>query len=347
MREIINRISQEIISHSERLAGTPVLSGDISCTTYPFSLDNFKNLRLDSSIKELAFIDGGSSEIITSSSFSIYLVRVSSVIYVENLKEKVISKDFFILTKAEYEDKMSYVSKIFPCGDDAQFMIKFDPSDKTLKEGVNQAELSKIGGIVRRFIELKFAEETLSKLTENSMIVLDGSLKCNYTGEQEFMDKLISSAKSKNILLTAISKTNSLLTDTGASVEQVLKKMSFDLTEDFKMWFYHPLIKMGSDDYPADILMARLHKRSKHIFKVEICNKFDLINYNKIFGCLALNSADPVFLGYPYGLIKADENARVDSEMTEYIRIHFLKSVDAENLESSKNAHQILDKIRF
>ncbi len=347
MRDIINRISEEIVSHSERLAGQAVLSNDVPCNIHPFSLSNFKNVRLDNSVKELAFVDGGSAEIVSSSSFSVYFIKVSCVIYVENLKTKVISKSYFVLTKAECEDKTVFVSKVFSCDDGKNFMIKFDPSDKTLKDGINNAELSKLGGVIRRFIELKFSEEIVEMLKSNSVLVLDGSLQCNYVGEKQFMDGLISAAKLKGVLLVAISKTNSLLTDTGASVDQVLKVMTKDLPENFNMWFYHPLIRVNSDDYPADVTMAKLHKRSKHVFKIEICNKFDLVNYNKLFGCLALNSSDPVFLGYPYGLIKADETARVENEFAEYIRMHFLKNIDADDLESSKNAHQILDKIRF
>ena len=49
--------------------------------------------------------------------------------------------------------------------------------------------------------------------------------------------------------------------------------------------------------------------------------KEDLTN---IVSLLSLNSSDPSFLGYPYGLIDADHNARVRSDEVNIYRNHIL-----------------------
>ena len=348
MKEIIQRISQEMVSHTKLFAEKPLSPIRTDSKVFPFKLSNFNNVRLDNSIKEITFIDGGSYEIVSSNSFSIYIIRVAGVTYKENVKQFFKIRNFFVLIKSEYQDELIYTAKIFPIEDSSNHeIIKFNASDSTLREGVNNGELSKIGSVVRRFFELKFAKEYVKNVSERSILILDGSLQCTYTGEQKYMNDLLKNLKLKEILLMSIAKTNSLSTDTGASVESVLKNISNELPNGYNMWFYHPLIKLDSEDYSADIMMAKLHKRSKHIFKVEISNKFNLVNYSKIFGCLAINSADPVFLGYPFGLVKADELARIDKENASYLRMRFLKNIDDVNFESSKNAHSILDSIRF
>ena len=63
-------------------------------------------------------------------------------------------------------------------------------------------------------------------------------------------------------------------------------------------------------------------------------------------------SNDPIFLGYPYGLIDVDQYVRVSDEEKNYLKIKFsaklgkqFKKLSTE--ENSINAHQILDSIRF
>ena len=350
MKELIDSISQEVTSQSKKFAEYPLkISVADSSKLASFSEKNFRNIRLDSSKKEIVFVDGGSSEIISSNSFSLHVMRVGSAIYSENKKVQTFSKEYFVLTKTDFNnEKLTYISKIFDLSDSRNHkIVRFDASDRTLKDGINNGEITKVGGVVRRFMELDFAKTMLKKVSQHSILLLDGSLQCTFSGEEKYMESLISSAISRNVLVMAISKTNSLISDTGASVDTVLKNMSCELGLDSKMWFYHPLASVFEENYSADIIMAKLHKRSKHILKVEISNKYKLINYNKIFGCLALNSGDPVFIGYPYGLIKADEIARVSNDVSSYYRVRFMRNLNLEELESSKNAHSILDKIKF
>ncbi len=346
------RVSKEIESQVNKIAELPVLRGRLKHESYNFSENNFNPLRLDTSEKEITFIDGGSAEIISSNSLSLFFVKTASITYRENKKVKTTVKQFFVLTKTDYDKETIFVTKIFPLEKDSSPLImKFSGDDETLKDGINNGDISKLGGAARRFLELRHAKESIENLSENSLIVLDGSLQCTLTNEQKYFNEMIETAKKNNVLVMAVSKTNNLLTDTGASVESVLLNMSKNIQSHSiskkSMWYYSPLISVSEESYNANIFMVKLHKNSKHIFKLEISKEFGHINYSKVIGCLAYNSGDPVFLGYPYGLIKADDVARVDGDDLSYVRMHFLRNIDMDELEASKNAHSILDKIRF
>ena len=70
----------------------------------------------------------------------------------------------------------------------------------------------------------------------------------------------------------------------------------------------------------------------------------------EIINSIAANCNDPVFIGYPYGLIEADKIARIGNNEKEFLRTVFLtklKKKDIEKYLSAKNAHGILDRISF
>ena len=59
---------------------------------------------------------------------------------------------------------------------------------------------------------------------------------------------------------------------------------------------------------------------------------------------------DPVFIGYPYGLVEADRIARISNQEKESLKTMFLVKLRNKNIEkylSSVNAHEILDRISF
>ena len=62
------------------------------------------------------------------------------------------------------------------------------------------------------------------------------------------------------------------------------------------------------------------------------------------------NCTDPIFIGYPYGLIEADKVARISNNEKESLKTMFLIKLKSKNIEkylNSANAHEILDRISF
>ena len=65
---------------------------------------------------------------------------------------------------------------------------------------------------------------------------------------------------------------------------------------------------------------------------------------------IASNCCDPIFVGYPYGLVEADRIARVSNQEKESLKTIFLVKLRNKNIEkylNAANAHEILDKISF
>ena len=71
---------------------------------------------------------------------------------------------------------------------------------------------------------------------------------------------------------------------------------------------------------------------------------------NKICSLLSLNAKDPVFIGYPYGLVEADKLARISNQEADLLKTQLMVSFGKDwkkvkNSLNSMNAHQILDNI--
>ena len=325
------------------------IRNDVKDEYISFSDKRYKSVKLDKKNfdkiskadfnKKIAFVDGGNSEILRLANLSLQLVRVYYSIFYKNKKVNSERFDFYVLVEAvDNGDGISYNISIAP----NNFLDKltFDSFDETLIEGRHRISVSKIGEVVRRFLELHLAKLVVGKLSEGDVIVLDGSLEAHVTNEANLFNELYKKASEKNVVVSGLSKTCTLLTNKGNSVISILRAISPE-----GAWYYDSAVEIDSLEHQADMFFARLHKNSKHIFRLEIF-KNNKYNINEVLNLLMENSKDPVFLGYPYGLIDADKFARVSNNEKEYLKTMLRVKLKREDLgEQSIDAHSILDSV--
>jgi hypothetical protein len=116
-------------------------------------------------------------------------------------------------------------------------------------------------------------------------------------------------------------------------------------------WSYYPLVKIENKNHKIDMYIIKLNRSSRYIFKFEVSNNTDY-NIKQILSLLKDNSIDPVFLGYPYGLIEADQFARVSNKEKDYLKTIFLSKLGQNNEKIAQylntlNTHSILDSISY
>jgi hypothetical protein len=342
-REIFNKILKSLSVTIEK-KGSYVQFNDKRYTPIKIDEKNFHRIKEVSSAKKIAFIDGGNAEILKSSNFSLQLIRVYSTIYKHNKKVSSKRYEFYTLIKSTSGgERITYKAEVFPVNYDF-VTLSFDSFDKTLRTGNNRVDVSTIGNAIRKCAEIKITEELINELDKGDIIVRDGDLRCSVTYESDYFAALYNKALEKNVIITALSKSSHLFTDSGNSLIAVL-----DHVAPFNRWYYHPLVNIENENHEADMYIVKLHETSNYIFKLEIFKK---INYDTdaLLTLLSLNSRDPVFLGYPYGLIEADKFARVPNKEKEYLKMQVAtrggkswKTIS--NYLNTVNAHDILDNI--
>lgn len=279
---------------------------------------NFTSLASASISKTIAFIDGGQAEIISAGNFCLSFIRVGAVLFQADQKVGYEKKEFYLFTKARYTEKeLLYESILFPVGSGVQIDVKdlaISSTDSSIRIGIERAPITAVTTMARRFAELQLAASV-----QADDVLLDGTLEPTLKNEEKYLSLLSSS-------VSALAKTCSLFTTSGNNPMVLLNKMGGQ-----GCWTYH----MKNKTY-----FVKLHEKAKHVFRFE--------GNPEILPHLMNNSRDALFLGYPYGLILADQLARVSNEEKNSLRMNFLlrkENKDIMEYLNATNAHEILDRM--
>ncbi len=342
-KEIIQNIINSL-NNSLKEKGNYVQFNDPSYKPIKITKDNFHKIKDTESNKKIAFIDGGNTEILKAPNFSLQVIRTYYSVYQKNKKIKSKKQEFYILINTiNQENNIIYKTQFFGLNKEE---INFDSFDETIRQGKHRISISSIGNVIRRFTELETAKEIINELNKDDIILIDGDLKASITNEINYLDKLYQKAIEKNITIAAISKTSELFTEKGNALIPILNEISPE-----KEWYYYPLVEIINKAHKVDVITTKLNKNSRHIFKLEIFNQ---IKYNKdeILTLLKNNSKDPIFLGYPYGLIEADKFARISNKEKDYLKTIFLTKLGKDNEKiahylNTLNTHNILDSLSY
>ncbi len=339
---IIDKIIEELKNATKEKQGSILLENK----TIPLSKDNFHILNKTASSRKIAYIDGGNAEILGGADFSLHFIRAYAAIFKGNKTIDRIKSEFYVLTNAVADkSRIIYKAKIFSLSSSSADEISFDSEDETLRDGLNRADVGKIGSIIRRFAELLLAKKAISMLEKGDIIVLDGSLKCNVPGESEHMQNLYSKGIEKGIIISSLNKTSRIFTDKGGCFLSQLTNLT-----NLPAWYYSPPIELDNNKHQACISFTKLNKSSSYVFSIEVCKK-QKEHLKNIAEELASNSNDAVFPGYPYGLILADRFARVSNEEKEHLATIFQAKAGREwnflkKHLNALNAHSILDDMQ-
>jgi len=341
--EVVEKILKSL---DESLIGAsyPKFSGD-GYRAHRIDSKNFHEINKENSAKKIAFVDGGNAEIIGSANFSLNLIRVSYVVYQNN--KKISSKKLEALAfihSVNQDNEIYYRASFFKTSKSLDIEdMSFSSLDYTLMLGANRAEISSVAQAIRKFAELRLAK-VISDGRLADIVVLDGNLQSTLTNENNYLNELYESCSASNVILSAISKTSSLFTDNGNLLSAVLGNASV-----LSSWIYHPVADISNMNHKAEMFFVKLHPKSKYIFRFEIFNA-QKEKAEETISAMAGNCIDPIFIGYPYGMVEADRLARVSNWEKESLKMVFLVKLKGKGIEkflNAGNAHQILDRINF
>ncbi len=354
----VNLIEKIIASLNKNLIekGNYVQLNDSSCTPIKIDKTNFHEIESVKSKKRIVFIDGGNVEILKAPNFSLQLIRIYYAIYIENKKTISKKQEFYSLINAvNKENRIVYKTEFFGIDKidkdklDKLTKLEFDSFDETIRQGKHRITISAIGNIVRRFMDLEKIKNLIEKLDEQDIILIDGDLNASITGELAHFNELYKKAAERNVIISALSKTSELFTEKGNALIPILNEL---VPAEFnKEWYYHPLVEINNQNQRVAMYIVKLNKNAKHIFKFEIFNGM-AYNINEVLDIIRNNSKDPVFFGYPYGLIEVDRFARVSNKEKEYFKTLFLAKLGKDNKQiinylNLSEAHDILDSISY
>jgi hypothetical protein len=361
-RKLIEHLDRKL--HEEEL-GNPFFR-DPKVRTYPLKSSGFHQIQHVERSCKVAFVDGGNQEMLGAPDFSVQLNRVYFGMW--NYSERVLEKktprrmEFFSSTASRFNnDQVFYDTSAFPMQEEQRGMLpaeedlSFDSLDRTVTIGTQRADIERVASIARVFAEWQFATEVVKQeLEKDDILVVDKTLQTTFKNEHKYWTNLIKQAKQKGVIVTGLSKTSALFTDTGLSLLGALSKLAEDCRIENEWYF--PIAEINRSDHDAMVLAVKLHGSSKRIFRYEVHREqFIKLNENQINAILTQlvrNSSDLTFPGYPYGLIDADRFARVSLEEVDYYRALLLSQLsDVGKWEKlsrhirAKDAHDVLNML--
>jgi len=325
-REIITKLDGEL---GDRPLGNPFFS-DSDVEGFQFSKESFRQISSIGSSRLLAFVDGGNLELIGAPNFSVQLNRLCASVWKNNSRcttLKLPRLEFFSAIFSTMKDgKISYQTIVVPSDPRDKNLLpsskdlSFDSFDRTITNGNQRADTSRVASIARNFAEWKYAAFVSEFLGEKDILVMDGSLQTNFTNEGQYFDALEVATQKRGVVLTSLSKTSTLFTDSGMSLLGSISQ--FARKEGLEGEWWHPLF--DSRKHRVFGMIVKLNAASEWVFRLDIqrdqYNKLSETDLNEILNLFCSNSSDPSFPGYPYGSIDADLFSRVSQNELDYYR---------------------------
>jgi len=350
---------REHIAPSEK--GDAVLFSDSRYAAVPFSPGHFHPIVKEAAVNEaaggptggsMAFVDGGNLEILAAPSFSLQFIRVYATVYRNNRRSEFMLFEQYALIRAMPADgaqDIHYRVKLFPLSKKSlpvdESALVFDSMDPALRHGHFRVDISRIGDITRDILELAAARLAVETLSAGDCVIRDGTLQASYAMQEHHFARLFAAAHERGVTVVSVAKTCDLFCASGRSLLGAIAQLAAQ--QPHAMWHYTPLVEIRNERHPAVMALAKLHPRSSHIFRCEI-HKDDAQRLPQLMVRLAQNSRDPIFLGYPYGLVDADQFARVSQKDGEHLAMRFMAQCSREWPDilpfiNAGNAHAILD----
>ncbi|MFO8110808.1 MAG: DNA double-strand break repair nuclease NurA [Thermoplasmata archaeon] len=310
---------QELWSIIEEMGGIPDEWGDPLFQHHqgyyesvPLSTDNFSKYGFrDKGDRIVCCVDGGNNCIYRSPVDSLHLIRVYFNLFKGRKRYKNVKP---LNTFLMVEDNDRHVKcNLYPMESD----ISIPKRDFLLsKDELGGSE--KAGRIIRTYLEwsaMKYAVEEY--LHDGDILVKDGVLQTSVENEKKYADALYHAVEEMNVNLVGIAKSCSLRTTLGHPLISAVRFFARDF--DSELWMYHPLAINHNPDHRGDMSIVKYHPRSEYVFRTEFYDGFKQ-EKEEVLGYLANQARDPLFLGYPYGLVDADIKARVSDEETKHLR---------------------------
>jgi len=305
---------------------------------------NFSKIS-DLGANNLYFADSGYNFVFSSAELKLIFFKTANVSITNKKTQSIfVDKYLLILSRTSEQKHNRYTIELFEVKENNNYDLELIKTESNLNfnetisnatnnlknnESMQDIEISIIVDMIRRYLELNLIKNIIhsSSFSNDSLIILDGQIQPYYDFE-------------KQIILDIFAKTNNFV--------GVSKKTQFNKL--LSQSGYYDLNMNSSalnNAYLSSVrsVIAKLHDLSKHNFRIDFNEKLNVLQLLKTLH----NSIDNYFIGYPYGLILADNIAKVSEQEKRLINmIIYLNCSDKEhffNLMNQTNAHDIIDTI--
>ncbi|MBS3817401.1 MAG: hypothetical protein KGY76_07560 [Candidatus Thermoplasmatota archaeon] len=306
----------EELSETPEDWGEPSFSQEQYYDTVPLSEENLNGYDVKNGDRVICCVDGGNNKIYESPTDSIDLIKI----YFNLFRGKERVKNFdpwtaFLVSEFENDEIRC---ELRPLNDS----LPIEKLNYVLKdEEMEEKKPSTAGHTIRKYLEWKAMEYAVEEhLGPGDILVKDGVLQTTVERERRFAERTYEKVEENEVVMLGIAKTSSLMTTTGYPLVASVNSMARETDKD--LWYYHPIADNSNPDHKGEMYIVKYHPSSTYAFRTEFYREKSYKDEVRedVLGHLAFQAKDPIFLGYPYGLVDADKKARVTDEEVEYLK---------------------------
>lgn len=292
--------------------------------------------------EKIAFVDGGNASIIRNPTAEMQRIRTAAVTTEKNKLTTAAQKEGYLLARLEPDSsgKIQCRAKLTESTLEISGNELSSIGLESPWNGESTAALTKFCEAARRVAEINAAMNA-ARRQRGGFIVLDGTLEAFNAAEMRAMNEMMAAAADNKVIIGAVAKTCSLLTNGG----EALTSAADAISEGKKG--YVVVAEGVTERHKAAVAVARLNSSSSYLFRIEAATAEDL---KKLLPELKSQSNDIAFPGYPYGMLMADRFARISNADAELTKTKMRATATAEvkallKREKALNAHSILDRM--
>lgn len=285
---------------------------------------------IEPSAGRVVFIDSGSGDVLAGPNVCVSFIRTCVLEYEKNVRvSRSVSEYVLSIIAVKRNLDIGFQVDLFSTEGDLLRSFEFDAQDPAFALSGLRADPVSVVGAVRKLLEFELVDASIKHLSKGDIVVRDGDLDARGSLLESARLSLRTAALSKGVIVVGLSKTSRLCTDSGDSAVVAVRSIAKEGS-----WLYFSGGEVG---------FVKLNPFSQYVFR---CDFFaDKEQAQSAASVLALNSSDPAFLGYPYGLLDVDKTAQVSKAELAELRLRFaVKSREKFKMfESALDAHDLLN----
>jgi hypothetical protein len=298
----------------------------------PVSTSRFIDLGEPRACPNSCAVDGGSTIVLDCGSFVVGAVSVGHVVAGEAGSILEARSELRLIT-ASQADKASAYRELF------RNLMGAEPTDQP-------STLESLVSRVRNLLELREAGELVAKVTEGTIVMIDGALWAGLRDLAPLIERTARTAAERGVCLMGVSKRSMLYAGHRPLVPYLSRLGRKALGE--RLWAYPVDLREYEDRVFGATYVAHLHPVSRFSFRVDV-NPTPSVGATGALAMLASLSDDPGYLGYPYPLARVHNEVAISGELRGELERSLKRALASEGADVSliedyaSDFHRILD----
>ena len=269
-------------------------------------------------------IDGSNVVVAESGSFALAAIRAGKTTFDRGERKSRATTPLSVVSVGPEEENEDFTLLMRDCFGTAP--------EKALEN--NDAE--RVSAILRDTLEYWIAQKEAEELPKGSLLLLDGALRVTDTNHERVLERIITTAQGRGVMLAAVTKRTRATWGGGHPLLPAVAGLAERAGVKSPWWVRIDEKILDSEVYrrgrKGDTYVASFHEKKQFPLKLELPKGTADQTVESIMRAITACSDDGRIPGYPYPLLDAHRTVVIDQVITEQIRQDLMRGFTKKRL---------------